>query len=95
MLTIMELKARPDGGHGIQSQGHRTSCWLDGWVAVPEHLQAQLWSCMGYCEPVLANGVLTGLKPTPRPPEPEPQPSALEQLRADVDYLAAMGGVAL
>ena len=32
MLTIIEIKAREDGGHGLQSQSHRTECWLEGWV---------------------------------------------------------------
>ena len=27
MLTIIEIKAREDGGHGLQSQSHRTECW--------------------------------------------------------------------
>ena len=56
MLTIMELKAREDGGHGLQSQSHRTECWLEGWVAVPEELAERVWNCGGYCEPVLGGG---------------------------------------
>ncbi len=35
-------------------------------------------------------------EPTPEPePEPEPEPTELEQLRADVDYIAIMTGVEL
>lgn len=34
--------------------------------------------------------------PDPEPePEPEPEPTELEQLRADVDFLAALQGVSL
>ena len=33
MLTIIELSPRADGGHGLQSQSHRTQCWLGGWGA--------------------------------------------------------------
>ena len=33
MLTIIEIKDREDGGHGLQSQSHRTECWLEGWIA--------------------------------------------------------------
>ena len=40
MLTIIEIKDREDGGHGLQSQSHRTECWLEGWLAVPEELEA-------------------------------------------------------
>ena len=39
MLTIIEVAAREDGGHGLQSQSHRTECWLEGWVAVPPELE--------------------------------------------------------
>ena len=39
MLTIIEIKAREDGGHGLQSQSHRTECWLEGWIAVPPELE--------------------------------------------------------
>ena len=83
MLTIMELTAREDGGHGLQSQSHRTECWLEGWVAVPEELAEKVWSCGGYCEPVQ------------RPEEAAPEPTAEERLRADVDFLAAVTGVEL
>ena len=47
MLTIMELKAREDGGHGLQSQSHRTECCLEGWVAVPEELAEKVWTAAG------------------------------------------------
>ena len=39
MLTIIEIKDREDGGHGLQSQSHRTECWLEGWLAVPPELE--------------------------------------------------------
>ncbi len=95
MLTIMELKAREDGGHGLQSQSHRTECWLEGWVAVPEELAEKVWSCGGYCEPVLEEGRLVDAVPGQRPEEAAPEPTAEERLRADVDFLAAVTGVEL
>lgn len=96
MLTIMELAARPDGGHGVQSQSHRTECWLEGWVAVPEGLAPAVWECGGYCELQLdGEGNLTGITPIERPEPGEPEPSEEERLRADVDYIAAMTGVEL
>lgn len=96
MLTIIERQAREDGCHGLQSQSHRTECWLEGWVAVPEELAEAAWACGGYCELTLdEEGNLTGLTPTQRPEAPEPEPTAEERLRADVDYLAALQGVSL
>ena len=76
MLTIIEIAAREDGGHGLQSQSHRKECWLEGWVAVPEELSKAVWDCGGYCDLQLDdNGVLVGITPTERPPEPEPEPT--------------------
>ena len=96
MLTIMELKAREDGGHGLQSQSHRTECWLEGWVEVPEELAGAVWECGGYCQLTLDKaGRLTGVTPTRRPEPEEPEPTEEERLRADVDYIAALTGVEL
>lgn len=68
MLTIIERNTREDGGHGVQSQSHRTECWLEGWVAVPEALTAQVWACGGYCDLTLdENGALVGVTPVERP----------------------------
>ena len=96
MLTIIELKARPDGGHGLQSQSHRRECWLEGWVEVPEELAGTVWECGGYCQLTLDKaGRLTGVTPTRRPEPEEPEPTEEERLRADVDYIAALTGVEL
>ncbi len=96
MLTIIELSPRADGGHGLQSQSHRTQCWLEGWVAVPPALEAAVWECGGYCELTLDDtGTLVSVTPTERPPQPEAEPTESERLRADVDFLAALAGVAL
>lgn len=95
MLTIIEQAPRADRGHGVQSQSHRTECWLEGWLEVPEVLTQAVWDCGGYCELTVKDGVLTAVMPIERPAEAEPAPTEMEQLRADVDYLAAMGGVEL
>ena len=96
MLTIIEREPRADGGHGVQSQSHRTECWLEGWVAVPEELCQAVWECGGYCGLELTGeGELVGLTPVERPPEPLPAPTEAERLRADVDFIAAMTGVEL
>lgn len=97
-MTIIQIEALDTGQHPIQSQSGRTSCWLEGWVEVPEHLEAHVWDSLGWCDLDIQDGVLVGITPTERPePEPEPEapPTELEQLRADIDFLAAMGGVTL
>lgn len=97
-MTIIQIEALDTGQHPIQSQSGRTSCWLEGWVEVPEHLEAHVWDSLGWCDLDIQDGVLVGITPTERPePEPEPEtpPTELEQLRADIDFLAAMQGVSL
>ena len=97
-MTIIQIEALDTGQHPIQSQSGRTACWLEGWVEVPEHLESAVWDSLGWCDLDIQDGVLVGITLTERPePEPEPPapPTELEQLRADVDFLAAMGGVTL
>lgn len=96
-MTIIEISAREDGGHGLQSQSGRSSCWLDGWIEVPTNLESQVWATVGYCDLQIEDGKLVGITPTDRPElEPViPTPTELEQLIADVDYLAIMSGVEL
>ena len=72
MLTIIEIQARPDGGHNMESQSHRTENWMgEGWVEVPPQLEQAAWSCCGYCQLVMEDGKLTDLIPgeIPAPPE--------------------------
>lgn len=80
MLTIIEINAGEDGGHGLQSQSGRTECWLEGWIAVPEELAETAWACRGYCTLTIEDGVLTGLTPTQPPDEPEPEPTLNERV---------------
>ena len=97
-MTIIQIEALDTGQHLIQSQSGRTSCWLEGWVEVPEHLESAVWDSLGWCDLDIQDGVLVGITQTERPePEPEPEapPTELEQLRADIDFLAAMQGVSL
>ena len=82
MLTIIEIEAREDGGHGLQSQSHRTECWLDGWIAVPRELEETVWGCRGYCQLEIQDGVLTGVIPGETPALPEAEPGADEVLNA-------------
>ncbi|WP_297213839.1 toxin-antitoxin system toxin subunit [uncultured Flavonifractor sp.] len=74
MLTIIEIAARPDGGHGLQSQSHRTACWLEGWIEVPPQLEQAVWDCRGYCQLEIQDGVLTGVVPGQPPAPPEAGP---------------------
>lgn len=83
MLTIIEIKDREDGGHGLQSQSHRTECWLEGWLAVPAGAGADGLGLCGLLRPG-HTGRQAGGPDAPGAasrPEPEPQtPSAEERL---------------
>lgn len=94
-MTIIEMATRPDGGHGLQSQSNRSSCWLDGYIAVPQELEQKAWDSLGYCDLVIEDGVLVDIIPTEKPTPPDPEPTELEKLRADIDYLSIMTGVEL
>lgn len=67
----------------------------DGWIPVPVSLEPCARAYCPYCELVIEDGALVDIMPTARPPEPEPKPTQEEQLRADVDFIAAMTGVEL
>lgn len=92
MLTIIEIAAREDGGHGLESQSHRTECWMEGWIAVPEELVDTAWACRGYCDLTIQDGVLTGITPKDPPPLPEPEPTAEERL-SDIEEAIQRGVV--
>ena len=95
-MTIIQVDTK-DGFHDIQSQSHRRTCWLPGYIEVPAHLEQAAWASCGYCDLIIEDGKLVGITPLPIP-EPEPvvePPTETEQLRADVDFIAAMTGVTL
>lgn len=95
-MTIIQISQLYTGQHPIQYQSGRASCWLDGWIAVPAHLEAAVWETLGWCDLTIENGVLTGITPTDRPePDPEPveMPTTEERLYALESAMMAMMGV--
>ena len=86
MLTIIEIAAREDGGHGVQSQSGRKECWMEGWIAVPKELEQKAWGCSGYCELNIQDGVLVDIIPGEVPEFPH-VPTEEEKLQAQVASL--------
>ena len=95
---IIEIKPSSDGAHN--NQGTTPKIIPDGWAKVPEGLELPNFP-FGEVETEEVDGVMTVTKWTPlpvpetNPIEPEIKPTELEQLRADVDYIAIMTGVEL
>lgn len=95
-MTIIKIEPLKDGQHAIKSQSARTECWLDGWIAVPDNLEAMALKTLGWCDLDIQDGVLVGITPTNRPePEPEPEtvPSYEERLFALESAMLSMMGV--
>lgn len=65
-MVIIEIENK-NGFHEIQSQSHRTSCWMEGWVEVPADLEQKVWDCMGWCDLNIQDGKLIAITPIERP----------------------------
>lgn len=86
-MTIIEISAREDGFHNLQSQSGRKTVWLEGYIEVPAHLEAKVWEALGYCDLVIdeETGALTDIIPGEKPgpePLPEAEPTDTEVLNA-------------
>lgn len=66
-MTIISKTKLNGNQHAIESQSHRTSCWIDDYIEVPEELEAEVWNTLGWCDLVLKDGKLVGILPTERP----------------------------
>ena len=88
-MTIIQIEPMENGQHPIQSQPHRSVCWLPGYIEVPAHLEGAVWATMGWCDLDIQDGVLVGVTPTERPePEPIPVvPTEMELTQQDITDL--------
>lgn len=93
-MRIIEIKPLPNGAHRNQT-GNFLSI-PTGWAVIPEDVPIP--GTFPFVDLVVeGNQVVTmtaGVVPEPEP-EPEPEPTEMEQLRADIDFVAAMTGVTL
>ena len=62
---MLIIKITSDDGkfHPFQSQSHRTSCWIDGYIAVPTELEKTVFECKGYCELTIEDNTLVNITP--------------------------------
>ena len=95
-MRIIEIEAIYNGAHRNQSFNGVIPA---GWAVVPDALETENFPFGEVTVEVVDNRLtVTEWKPMPMPePEPEaaPDPTELEQLRADVDFIAMEMGVDL
>lgn len=72
-MTIIKISANENNQHILESQSHRTECWLDGYIEVPQELEQKAWDSLGYCELVINDGVLTDILPKDIPDFQKPE----------------------
>lgn len=91
-MRIIEIQSLPNGAHRNQSG---CSVCPQGWAVIPDGMDTPNFP---FGDVTVEGGVVTswtaGTIPEPEP-VPEPGPTEMEQLRADVDYIALMGGIEL
>lgn len=93
-MKIIEIQALPNGAH--RNQIGTFSLIPDGWAVIPPDMAIP--NTYPFVVLEVDGQTVTSLRPGPLPepkPEPEPTPTEIEQLRADVDYIAVMTGVSL
>lgn len=98
-MRIIEITAQENGAHRNQTTSRVEMNIPDGWAVVPEDMETENFP-FGEITAEEIDGVMTatgwtaGTIPEPEA-EPVPEPTELEQLRADVDYIAMETGVEL
>lgn len=93
-MRIIEIQALDNGAHRNQTTTSTTI--PTGWAEIPANVPIP--ETFPFVDiQVEGNKVVSmtaGVVPQPEP-ELDPEPTETEQLRADVDFLAAMAGVTL
>lgn len=94
-MRIIEIQALDNGAHRNQTVSGAVSVH-DGWAEIPADVDIpKTFPFVDIqVEGSKVVSMTAGVVPEPGP-EPEPKPTETEQLRADVDFLAAMTGVTL
>lgn len=62
-MIIIAIDENENNQHLLESQSHRTECWLDGYIEVPQELEQKVWNCLGYCDLVIEDGILKDILP--------------------------------
>jgi len=93
-MKLIEIQALPNGAH--RNQTGNFPAIPTGWAIIPADMAIP--RTFPFVDLVVEGDTVVtmtaGVVPEPEP-EPEPEPTEMEQLRADIDFVAAMTGVSL
>lgn len=96
-MTIIEIQPQSNGAHRNQTVSGAVVV-PDGWAILPDGMDTPNFPfgevTVNDAAPPVVTSWTAGELPEPEP-EPEPEPTEMEQLRADIDFVAAMTGVTL
>ena len=96
-MTIIEIQPQSNGAHRNQIVSGAVVV-PDGWAILPDGMDTPNFPfgevTVNDAAPPVVTSWTAGELPEPEP-EPEPEPTEMEQLRADIDFVAAMTGVSL
>lgn len=93
-MKLIEIQPQSNGAH--RNQTGNFPVIPTGWAVIPEDVPIpETFPFVDLTvEGQAVTGMTAGVVPEPEP-EPEPEPTEMEQLRADIDFVAAMTGVTL
>ena len=89
-MYIIKIEAMENNLHLIESQSHRKSVWMDGYIEIPSKMVEEVTATDGYCDLIIEDDVLIGVTPTEKPPAPKPKTtldervSSLEESNAEL-----------
>ena len=97
-MRLVEISANSNGAHANQVTTAEFKKIPEGWAVIPEEMETPNFP-FGEIETKEIDGIMTVTNwvagEVPEKSEEEAKPTTVEQLRADVDYIAIMTGVEL
>lgn len=91
-MTIIEIQPQSNGAHRNQTIQGSMAC-PDGWAVIPADMAIP--GTFPFVLLTVEGQTVTGMEPGVVPEPETPAPTETEQLRADIDFVAAMTGVTL
>lgn len=91
-MIIIEIQPQSNGAHRNQTIQGGMAC-PDGWAIIPADVPIP--ATYPFVTLTVEGQTVTGMEPGVVPEPEVPAPTEAEQLRADIDFIAAMTGVSL